>query len=403
MNTLKRPLNVMFVITSMPVGGAETLLVNLVRSFDRRRISPQICCLKDLGVLGEQLQGEIPVHSHLIHSKFDVNVVFRLRKLFRDQQIDAVVTVGAGDKMFWGRIGARFAGVPVILSALHSTGWPDGVGCLNRFLTPLTDGFIGVARSHGQFLADQEKFPRSKVFVIRNGIDTDRFMFSDAKRSEWRSKLDISADAPTVGIVAALRAEKNHKLFLQAAQFVSQRLPKATFVIAGDGEIRGELESYAAELGIEQQVRFAGNVSDTPGLLSAIDLFALTSDNEASPVSIVEAMACQRPVVSTDVGSVNELVSENETGYLTPTGDFKAAGMRWLDILESPTTQRSFGKAARSKAVSQSSLTGMVDGYTRLIENLYSRKTGIRIAPPQPLTIVLPTTETPTYNSTRFR
>ena len=118
----------MFLLTSMPVGGAETLLVNLVRRFDRRRIEPLIGCLKEKGVLGEAISNEVPTFEHLIHHKYDVAVIGRLKKLFRDQSVDAMITVGAGDKMFWGRIAARQAKVPVILSALHSTGWPDGVG-----------------------------------------------------------------------------------------------------------------------------------------------------------------------------------------------------------------------------------------------------------------------------------
>ena len=134
-----RPLNVMFVITSMPVGGAETLLVNLTRRFDKSRIKPMIGCLKERGVLGDELADEIPVFEHLINHKYDVAVARRLRKLFKKQELDAVITVGAGDKMFWGRLAARGASTPVILSALHSTGWPDGVGRLNRCLLHTSD------------------------------------------------------------------------------------------------------------------------------------------------------------------------------------------------------------------------------------------------------------------------
>ena len=126
------PLRVMFLVTSLPVGGAETLLVNLVRRMDPDHFAPSICCLKELGPLGEELATETRVYSRLIHGKYDLGVVRRLARLLRRQRIDAVVTVGAGDKMFWGRIAARLAGVPVICSALHSTGWPDTIGRLNR-------------------------------------------------------------------------------------------------------------------------------------------------------------------------------------------------------------------------------------------------------------------------------
>ena len=155
------PLRVMFLLTSMPMGGAETLLVNLIRRMDRERFSPLLCCLKESGPLGEMLADEIPVFHDVIHGKYDWGVVRRLARLFVEQRIDAIVTVGAGDKMFWGRLAAHRARVPVVLCALHSTGWPDSIGRLNRLglLTRWTDAFIGVAAAHGRHLRDQERFP----------------------------------------------------------------------------------------------------------------------------------------------------------------------------------------------------------------------------------------------------
>jgi hypothetical protein len=90
----------MFVITSMPVGGAETLLVNLIRGFDSAQFLAEVCCLKERGPLGALLADEIPVHYRLLSSKFDVRVLWRLRALIRRRRIDAVITVGAGDRMF---------------------------------------------------------------------------------------------------------------------------------------------------------------------------------------------------------------------------------------------------------------------------------------------------------------
>ena len=369
-----RPIRIMYLITSMPVGGAETLLVNMMRRFDPARITPMIGCLKEKGVLGEELSGEFPVFENLINHKYDVGVAVRLRKLFKEQALDGVITVGAGDKMFWGRLAAKSAKLPVILSALHSTGWPDGVGRLNRMLTGITDGFIACADSHAEYLVNNEKFPEAKVFMIPNGIDTNRFVADQVARRLWRKKLSIADNAPVVGIVAALRSEKNHDLFLEAARRTLLTLPEARFVIAGDGPERDRLEALALEKQVDQQVHFIGSTSDIPGVLSMMDVFSLTSHNEAKPVSILEALSCQRPVAATAVGSVNESVVQGVTGFLVDAGDEQAMADRWVKLLSDQQLRQTMGTAGRDHVIEHSSLDSMTTGYMELVESIFRSK-----------------------------
>lgn len=368
------PLRVMFLITSMPVGGAETLLVNLIRRMNREHFSPELCCLKQLGPLGEELAHEIPAHFNLLAGKYDLRVYQRLVRLLRQRKIDAIVTVGAGDKMFWGRLAAWRAGVPVVLSALHSTGWPDGISRLNRMLTPLTDAFIGVAKPHGQHLIEIEKFPSEKVCVIPNGVDVDRFSRHEKARRRLRQEVGIPATAPACGIVAALRPEKNHLLFLRAAAILSKQLPDAHYVIVGDGPERENLKLATHEARLEERVHFLGTRSDISEILSMLDLFALTSHNEANPVSILEAMSVGLPVVSTDVGSVSESVKHGETGYLAKAGDAEEIAHYWQELLCNPSAAYKMGDAGRRHVVSNWSLESMVAGYEELIAEIYHRK-----------------------------
>ncbi|HZZ72405.1 MAG TPA: glycosyltransferase [Pirellulales bacterium] len=367
------PLRVMFLLTSMPVGGAETLLVNLIRGLDRERFVPELCCLKELDCLGAQMAAEIPAFSGYLQGKYDLRVLFRLTSLLRERRIDAVVTVGAGDKMFWGRLAAWRAGVPVVLSAIHSTGWPDGIGRLNRRLTRITDGFIGVAEPHGRHLREVEGFPADKVFVIPNGIDTARFC-PRPDDPALRESLQLPLHAPLAGIVAALRPEKNHALFLRAAAQVLNAIPAAKFLVIGDGPERPRLEALAAELRIQESVRFLGTRSDIPALLSLLNVFLLTSHNEANPVSILEALSCGRPVVATRVGSVPEMVHEGSTGFLVPLGDAAAMSERVVRLLSDPLLAARYGRDGRELVQQTGSLAAMVRGYEDLIEMIYRRK-----------------------------
>jgi glycosyltransferase involved in cell wall biosynthesis len=323
----------MFVITSMPVGGAETLLVNLIRGFDSAQFLAEVCCLKERGPLGELLADEIPVHYRLLSSKFDVRVLWRLRALIRRRRIDAVITVGAGDKMFWGRLAAWLEGVPVIMSALHSTGWPDTIGRLNRLLTPITDAFVGVATQHGDYLTNVENFPARQVRVIPNGVDVTRFCNRPAWRRESRETLGLNPEAPVVGIVAALRSEKNHTLFLQAAARLHEEMSDAQFLIVGDGPELQEIERTVAHYKLSDCVHLLGPRADIPEVLAALDVFALTSHVEANPVSILEALAMGLPVVATDVGSVSETVIPGVTGFLASPGSAEDLAGFWAELL----------------------------------------------------------------------
>ena len=359
----------------MPVGGAETLLVNLVQRFNRERVLPEIVCLKEPGPLGQYLADELPVHSHLLAGKWDLRVLPRLTRLLRERKIDAVVTVGAGDKMFWGRLAARVAGVPVICSALHSTGWPDGVGRLNRLLTGVTDTFIAVAPAHGKFLREVDRFPADKVVVIPNGVDTRRFAPS-LERESTRRSLGISPTAPLVGILAALRPEKNHELFLQVASRLREEISDARFLVIGDGPRRDQLEAEATRLGVADVVHFLGTRDDVPQLLGALDVLALTSHNEANPVSIIEAMSCGTPVVTVDVGSVRETVRDDENGYVVPVGAAAALTRRISVLLHHPLRRKEFGARARRHVVTRASVESMVSQYEQLLLRIYNQKTG---------------------------
>ncbi len=368
------PLRVMFVITSMPVGGAETLLVNLIRGLDPARFVAELCCLKERGPLGELLAGEIPVHRGLLSNKFEIRVLPRLRALIRRGRIDAVVTVGAGDKMFWGRLAAWLEGVPVILAALHSTGWPDTIGRLNRLLTPVTDAFVGVATPHGDYLTQVEGFPARQVRVIPNGVDVDRFRQRPGWRLASREAFGLDPDAPVVGIVAALRAEKNHLLFLQVAARLRCELPNAQFVIAGDGPQRQEIERAAARANLTQCVHLLGSRSDIPEVLAALDVFLLTSRMEANPVSILEAMAMGLPVVATDVGSVSETVRPGVTGFLASAGEAEELAGYCAQLLGNRELARRIGSSGRELVSEKWSLEAMIGGYQDLIGEIYTKK-----------------------------
>jgi glycosyltransferase involved in cell wall biosynthesis len=195
-----------------------------------------------------------------------------------------------------------------------------------------------------------------------------------------RRDLGIGPTDPVVGIVAALRPEKNHDLFLEMTSRVVHQLPAARFLIIGDGPCRDDIQQRASELGITDNILMLGSRDDIPRLLAAMDVFALTSHIEANPVSILEAMSVGRPVVATNVGSIHEAVTEGQTGFLVPPGDAGQFADRALQLLREPLVCGSMGAAARQAVVDRWSIEAMVHGYERLIESTYAQKTCAALA-----------------------
>ena len=262
----------------------------------------------------------------------------------------------------------------MIASAIHSTGWPDTINWLNRRLTSVTDRFIGVAAPHGKHLVEVEGFPPEKVTVIPNGIDTDRFVPNSEARARIRSEFNLPIDAPVCGIVAALRPEKDHALFLKAAARVVQRCPRSHFLIVGDGPERASIESLRSELNLEDCVTLTGSRSDIPDLLAAMDCFALTSKMEASPVSILEAMSTALPVVAPRVGSIPDAVDDGQNGLLVEASNLDETADAMIALMQGANLRAEMGLSARAKAKLYGSLETMVNGYQDLISGIYRQK-----------------------------
>jgi glycosyltransferase involved in cell wall biosynthesis len=204
-------------------------------------------------------------------------------------------------------------------------------------------------------------------------VDVQRF------HPQWPSKalkreFAFPPNTPVVGIVAALRPEKHHELFLQSAALIRRRRPRARFLIVGDGPLRPRLESLARELQLADAVHFLGVRPDVPELLALLDVLVLTSRMEANPVSILEAMATEKPVVATRVGSIPETVLDGQTGYLVPPGDAEQIADRVVELLSAPDRAEAMGRAGREHVITAWSVDRMVTGYEDLIAEIYQAK-----------------------------
>jgi glycosyltransferase involved in cell wall biosynthesis len=149
-------------------------------------------------------------------------------------------------------------------------------------------------------------------------------------------------------------------MFLKAAALTLQEAPRTYFVLAGDGPERRKLEHLARELGIVDRVRFLGVVANVPAILKTVDVSVLSSVHEALPLTLLEAMAAARPVVTTDVGSVCEIVEDGVNGFVVPSGATEQFAQAILRLLRDPELARRFGQAGRHKVEQKFAVERMV-------------------------------------------
>jgi glycosyltransferase involved in cell wall biosynthesis len=199
------------------------------------------------------------------------------------------------------------------------------------------------------------KLPRARVRYIANGIDLERF-------AAGRAPARAAATLPVSGTGAGLRAEKNLPRLLRAFAAVAQ---PARLVIAGDGPERPALEALAESLGVRERVRFAGHIDDPAPIYAGFDVFALSSDTEQMPLSVIEAMAAGLPIATTDVGDVRAMLAAENVPFVGRLDDVELA-RSLTTLLGDPALRTRIGAANQAKARAEFDQAAMFRDYGAL-------------------------------------
>ncbi len=368
-----RKIRVAVVVSHLTIGGAEQLLLELLRHIDRQRFDLYIVFLREPGILGKEvLQLGFPVSTGIIRSRFDLPGVFKLTKLLKNYQTDVVFLINHLNTLFFGVLAGKLAGVPTCINWENETfkRYPfHPFTMLGRRVLHLgVDYVVAAAKGHGDYIALEEKIPCSKIRAIYNGVDPERFQ-STLSPQEARSRLGIPTRSPVVSIVAALRPDKAHHIFLRAARIVVDAIPDAHFLVIGDGPQMPFLKTLARELSLENQVHFLGFQRQLGDIFAAIDINCLSSypQQETLSVAAIEAMSAGIPIVCTDVGFMNEIVIPNETGFLVPVDDPDSLAEKIIFMLKNSEKQQYMGRQARKLVDETLSVHQMARAFEQLM------------------------------------
>ena len=284
----------------------------------------------------------------------DYKSYYKLRKIIEEFKPDIVHTHAAKAGAV-GRLAASHSGVPIILHTFHGHVFHSYFSPaktrlfleIERYLAKRTTKIIALSEIQKRELVDEFKIaPADKFEIVQLGFDLRKFEEDkEQKRATFRKKYNVAPNEVAIGIVGRLVPIKNHELFLKALKIVSEKSPsKIRAFIIGDGEERSKIEQLAqalnlsfnnADLAESNILTFTSWIKDIDVSNAGMDIIALTSNNEGTPVSLIEAQASGKPIVSTNVGGIEDIVIAGETALLSPVGDVESFAANLLELVNS--------------------------------------------------------------------
>ncbi|MFC1888823.1 glycosyltransferase [Thermodesulfobacteriota bacterium] len=346
----KRKIKILRIIARLNIGGPAIHTILLTQKLNDSRYTSLLVKGQedqyegDMNYLADEKQIDPIVISELgraISWKDDLKAFWKTYKLIQAEKPDIVHTHTAKAGAI-GRIAAKAAGVPVIIHTFHGhvfhsyfSKWQTKVFIwIERFLASFTDRIITVSRKQRREILEYGIGNPDKVITVPLGLDLEKVVNGKSYTGAFRKQFKIPEECPTVGIVARLVPIKGHTYFLSAARKVLDEVPQARFLVVGDGEERDALIKYTSELGIDDRVIFCGFQRLLGDIYRDLDIVVLSSLNEGLPVALIEAMTAGRPIVTTNVGGVSDLVCKNMAAEVVPPKDSAAMGDAIINVLK---------------------------------------------------------------------
>ena len=327
----------------------------------------------------------IPQMKRAISPKDDWAAYNKLKKLIKEFKPDIVHTHAAKSGAL-GRLAAKHSNVPVIVHTFHGHVFHSYFNSLKtnffirteRYLGGLSDAIVAISDVQKKELSGDFRIAAAEKFrVIPLGLDLDNFTIDrEAKRNKFRTEFGLDNDTVAIGIIGRLVPVKNHSLFLTALKYVlNNSSAKVKAFIIGDGESRASIEKLATSLDIKFSQHtdkeypgpliFTSWRTDVDTICAGLDIIALTSLNEGTPVSLIEAQAAGKPIVSTRVGGIADVVLENKTALLSDIADEKQYCSNLLHMVNDISMRHKFSNAGQEYVLNKF-------GYQRLVADMDS-------------------------------
>jgi glycosyltransferase involved in cell wall biosynthesis len=371
-----RPLKVLQLLATMPVGGAEDLVAAIVRGLDPTRFAVTVATLGSPGQVGRELQGQ---GYEVVSLGLDIKrtstgrVVAAVRGLLKAGRPD-ILHSHLYHPNFYGRLGALGLGLPGVVAAVHNsyTRVKFHRRVWNFLLGWATDRVLVGSPQVWQDVRRYDGVPSSRLLLMPYGIALAE-LDSSLSRAEARERLGV-AGGLVIGAVGRLEAQKGHTYLLAALPGLRREVPDLTVLLMGEGRRQEDLQRQVRDLGLEGTVRFLGTRRDLPEIFRALDLLVHPSLWEGLPLALLKAMGAGLPVVATRVSGSQEVIVDGVNGCLVTPGDPEGLARAILDLYRQPEARRRLGDAARRTVAERYSQAVMLKRLEELYLDLWRRR-----------------------------
>jgi len=377
-------INLLYVITELELGGAQKQLLSLINHLDQDKFRPFLFTAKDGFLIPEAqaLNGLTLKKSRCLERQInpikDLLALIEIYWFIKRNNIEIVHTHSSKAGIL-GRLAARLAKVGVIIHTVHGWSFNDYQTrverlffiWLERLSARFSDKLVVVSYYDRQKGLDNHIGKENKYRFIRYGVDYTEFNIKD---QNIREELGINPKDLAVGMIACFKPQKSPRDFIRLAFLTKRILPDARFLLVGDGALRKKIEKLIHKFNLEKQIILAGWRKDIPRILSAIDVFVLTSLWEGLPISVLEAMASSKPVITTHTGGVAEIIIEGESGFMVPPGDTNKMSEKLAILLKDKNLRTQMGQNAKDSLDSNFTITNMIRSNENLYEELIKAK-----------------------------
>lgn len=373
-------MKVLHLISGGDTGGAKTHIISLMKQLNRMIEAKVICFIKDTFYY-DLLEEGINIEVFMQKSRMDMSITKRLMEEIEKEDYDIIHCHGARAN-FIAMFLRNKINKPMI-TTLHSDYRLDFKDNFYKkiIFTPLNalalrkfDYYIAISQEFKNMLIDRG-FKEDRIFVVYNGIDLEDNL-NYVSREEFLSRYNIDAkDKIIAGIIARIDLVKDHETFIRGAKAVLEKRKDIIFLIAGTGKDELRIKSMVKDLKIDENVYFLGYVEEQYSFFNAIDINVLTSISESFPYAILEGARLKKPVISTNVGGIHNLIKSGENGYLIKVGDYEALADKLLYFMNNPQSLNIMGENLYKSVENRFSSKSMAQSHYNIYEKIiYTRR-----------------------------